>query len=108
MKPSPDVSEKDWAIYRKKMPDWQNAYMDSLNKEYIKILNSDGSPSDKFWELERRIKKDKQHPGVVIDMRRSTMVMNLIRLIDDRVIGIDDIADFSDEVKEKVKFILKV
>ena len=51
--------------------------MDKLNKEYIQILNKDGNPSSIFWELEKRINKDKQHIGVVIDMRRSKMIENI-------------------------------
>lgn len=35
-----------------------------LLKEYIDMLNGNGNASDKFWELEERIKKDKKHPGV--------------------------------------------
>lgn len=31
-------SEKDWKIFRSKIAGWQEAYMDKLNKEYIKIL----------------------------------------------------------------------
>lgn len=46
-------SEKDWKIFRSKIADWQEAYMDKLNKEYIDILNGEGNPSDKFWKLEK-------------------------------------------------------
>ena len=42
-------SEKDWKIFRSKIAGWQEAYMDKLNKEYIKILSGDGKPSEKFW-----------------------------------------------------------
>lgn len=34
-----------------------------LTKEYIDLLSGDENASDKFWELEERIKKDKKHPG---------------------------------------------
>lgn len=32
--------------------------MERLVKEYIDMLNGNGNASDKFWELEERIKKD--------------------------------------------------
>ena len=32
-------SEEDWKLFRKKIPEWQESYMDKLNKEYIEILN---------------------------------------------------------------------
>ena len=36
--------------------------MERLNKEYIELLSSnDKNASERFWELEKRIKKDKKH-----------------------------------------------
>ena len=45
-------TKKDWALFREKIADWQEAYMDKWNKEYIDLLNGDGRPSEKFWALE--------------------------------------------------------
>jgi hypothetical protein len=33
--------------------------MEQLNKEYIELLSSPGKASEHFWELEKRIKQDK-------------------------------------------------
>ena len=44
------------------------------------------SASAKFWELEKRIKQDKKSPGVIIDMRRSTAINNIVNLVLDEVI----------------------
>lgn len=41
-----------------------------LTKEYIELLSALGNASDRFWALEKRIKKDKKHPGVMIEMSR--------------------------------------
>lgn len=53
-------SERDWKLFRRKIVDWQEAYMDKLNKKYIEILSGEGNPSDKFWKLEERIKTEKK------------------------------------------------
>ena len=53
-------TKKDWALFREKIVDWQEAYMDRLNKEYIELLSEDDDPSEKFWKLDERIKKDKK------------------------------------------------
>lgn len=45
--------------------------MERLVQEYIDMLNGTGNASDKFWKLEERIKKDKKHPGVMIELRES-------------------------------------
>ena len=35
------VKEKDWKQFRKMLPEWQEAYMERLTKEYIELLSSD-------------------------------------------------------------------
>ena len=99
------ISERDWKIFRKKIPDWQECYMERLEMEYIALLQTDKSASAKFWALEKRIKQDKKSPGVIIDMRRSTAINNIINLILDEVISLSDLEDFSDDLKEAVKYI---
>ncbi len=53
------ISERDWKIFRKKIQNWQECYMERLAAEYIALLQTDKSASAKFWELEKRIKQDK-------------------------------------------------
>ena len=65
-----ECSKEDWKLFRSKIPGWQEAYMERLNKEYIQILSSEGKASDKFWELEKRIKEDKRHSGVIMEMSK--------------------------------------
>lgn len=72
-----DISKADWSLFKAKIPQWQEAYMNRLNQEYLAILSSDKSPSDKFWALEQRIRRDKRSPGVQIQLRRSEMHWNL-------------------------------
>lgn len=99
------ISERDWKIFRKKIPDWQECYMERLEAEYIALLQTDKCASTKFWELEKRIKQDKKSLGVIIDMRRSTAINNIVNLILDEVISLADLEDFSDDLKEAVKYI---
>ena len=101
------ITEHDWKIFRKKIPDWQESYMKRLTKEYIILLQSEKTASDKFWELEKRIKHDKKSPSVVIDMRRSTAINNIIGLVLDEVISLDDLEEFSDDLKEIVKYMVR-
>lgn len=66
-----EISKSDWKLFREKIADWQENYMDRLNKEYIALLSSDkGNPSDRFWKLEGRIRRDKKSPGVMIERRK--------------------------------------
>lgn len=103
-----DISKKDWKLYREKLPDWQERYMEGLVKEYIEMLSDDEKyASDKFWELEERIKKDKKHPGVLMEVTKADALTDIIRLINLGVITYDDLADFSDDLKQDVEFLLE-
>ena len=33
-----EVSKKDWKLYREKIPEWQEAYMEKLIASYVKYL----------------------------------------------------------------------
>lgn len=95
-------TEKDWKLFRSKIADWQESFMDRLNTEYIAILSKDANPSDKFWELEKRIKEDKKKAGVQVRMSRSNLIYNLISLLHEGAISFEDLEEFSDGLKETV------
>lgn len=98
------VNERDWKLFRSKLPDWQENYMDQLNHEYMEILNGEGNPSDRFWALEERIRKDKRDTGVVAeDMSRTNMRHLIMNLLREGAIGAEDLAEFSEELQETVK-----
>ena len=79
------------------------------HKEYANFLNDDKKPaSEKFWELEKRIKEDKRHPGVIMEMSKSEVIWDIVRLIRLKVITYDDLSDFSDELQLEVKRILEM
>ena len=78
-----------------------------LLKEYIELLNGPGTASDKFWELEKRIRRDKKAGGVTMRMSRTYMDLNIMSLIADGVIGLDDLEGFSDDLREKMAFIMR-
>lgn len=104
-----DISKKDWKLFREKLPEWQENYMEGLIKDYVNFLNDDKKhASEKFWKLEKRIKEDKRHPGVIMEMRKSETIWDIVRLIRLKVITYDDISDFSDELKQEVERILEM
>ena len=72
-----EISKHDWKLFRERVPQWQEHYMERLIKEYIDLLSSPGNASYHFWELEKRIKQDKKNPGVLIEMRRSTAIWDI-------------------------------
>ncbi len=101
-----EVSKSDWKIFRERIGNWQEAYMERLVKEYMDLLESKANASDKFWKLEGRIKKDKKHPGVMLELSKGNMIFDIVALINSGVITTADLEGFSDELKESVNFLL--
>lgn len=95
-------TKRDWTFFKNKIPDWQESYMDKLNKEYIELLSEDANPSEKFWKLDKRIKEDRKKTGVQLEMSRSKLISNIISLINDGAISYEALEEFSDELKETV------
>ena len=98
-----DISKSDLKKFRNNIGKWQELYMEKLCKEYVDLLQSDNLPSEKFWELEERIKYDKKRPGVRLTLDKNEMDLDLLRLINDGVIGFDDLDGFSQELIDRVK-----
>ena len=89
------VIEKDWKLFRKLLPGWQEAYME--------LLSSDRQASDKFWELDKRIKEDKRRTGVLVSgASRSNMFQLIIILINEEAISEDDLKGFSEDLRDTV------
>ena len=102
-----EISKSDWKLYREKIAEWQENYMSRLNNEYIALLSADNKiASDKFWELDKRIKNDRRHPGVIIEVSKSNAVFDIVHLIRLGVITYDDLTDFSDDLQQTVKELL--
>ncbi len=101
-----EISKRDWKLFRERIPEWQEHYMERLVKEYIKLLSSPGNASDHFWELEERMKKDKKHPGVMIELNKSDAIWDIALLVKKKVITLVDLEGFSDDLIDAVKLIL--
>ena len=104
MYPQNTCLESDWKLFRKQTPVWQESYMERLMEEYREILESEEVPAEKFRTLEKRIRQDKKSPGVMIDMRRSTMRLELMQMLFQGVIQLSDLEGFSQELRDSLAF----
>lgn len=98
-----EISKQDWLLFRNKIGEWQEAYMGRLLREYAELLQSESLASEKFLELEQRIKKDKRSRGVVLEIRKQNVIYDLVAMLLDGIITFDDIKDFSDDLKDAVR-----
>ena len=48
-----NISKKDWKLFRERLSDWQENYMEGLVKEYANFLNDDKKPaiSEAVWKV---------------------------------------------------------
>ena len=81
--------------------------MKRLTEDYSEILNSDSPSSDKFWTLEKRLREDKRRCGVRAEVRRSLLMVNIFSLLNEGAICLNDLDEFSDELKNAVKMHLE-
>ena len=101
------VNEKDWKLFRSRLPGWQETYMERIVEEYMELLGSEDPASEKFWALDERIKKDKRNPGVLLqDVKRSNMYIHLLQLLRYEVIRLENLDGFSEELQEKLTWII--
>lgn len=101
-----EISKQDWKLFQQRVPEWQEHYMERLTKEYIDLLSAPGNASDHFWELEERIRKDKKHPGVILNLRKSEAIWDIAAFVGRKVITMDELSGFSDDLIDAVKLIL--
>ena len=96
--------EKDWKLFREKLPEWQEAYIERLIKEYAELLDGDASASEKFWALDKRIRADRQSLGVRVNEESRSKLQNILTgLIVENVISEDDLCGFSEELQASTR-----
>lgn len=101
-----EISKSDWKLFQERVPGWQEHYMERLIKEYVELLNSPVNASDCFWELEKRIKQDKRHPGVLIELSKSDAIWDIAVFVKQKVITMNEMDGFSEDLIDAVKLIL--
>ena len=101
-----EISKQDWLLFRKKIGELQEAYMEKQILEYAELLRSKSLASEMFWKLEKRIKNDKRSRGVVLEIRKQNVIYDLAAMILDGIITLDDLEDFSDDLKDAVRFMV--
>ena len=104
-----DVKESDWKLFRARLPQWQERYMTGVVEKCRRILETETKASDCYWKLERFINREKRSPGVIVhDIRRSTMHVHILDLLETKVITLDDMGGFSEEYRAFVEWCCRV
>lgn len=81
--------------------------MGRLCDEYAAVLTGPYRGSEAFWEVKRLIRQDVKRIGAMAGSEQSEVASIFADLLREQVITVEDIADFSDEVKEMVEYLMR-
>lgn len=96
--------ESDWKTFSKRVPEWRERYLAGQNRQ-IAALFADGekTPTEQFWEAEKKVQTVAR---ILVDCldghSRSKMDMYLCLMYRHKMIGADDLEEFSGEMKEAI------
>lgn len=96
--------ESDWKTFRKRVPEWRERYLAGQNQQIADLLSTgQKTPTDQFWEAEKRINAVAR---ILVDCldghTRSKMEMYLYLMYRHKMIGADDLEEFSGGIKERI------
>ena len=87
-----EVKESDWKLYKRDFSLWRDIYVSQFLGKYLKIINKELMPLEIFWDLEENIFQDKKKVCKLEEIKRSTMLENIILLIRENVINMNDLS----------------
>lgn len=76
-------------------------------REYAALLAGPEKASDKFFALGKKIEKDQRQLYVVLRDSRSCMYMNILALLERKVITPEDLDGFSEQLREIASHVYK-
>ena len=62
-----DISKKDWKLFRERLADWQEKYMEGLIKEYIRLMRLKVITYDDLSEFSGELQQEVKR---IIEMSR--------------------------------------
>lgn len=96
--------ESDWKTFRKQVPRWRERYLERQNRQIAAIFtDKQKTPTEQFWTAEEQIKQVARTLVVCLDGHsRSSMVMFLFKMYQNKMIGDEDLEQFSTELRSRI------
>ena len=89
-------NESDWILFREKRKEWIDRYYTRLLTECAGGLYGPGTPSERFWNLEKHIHEQKRILWRLGDFSRSTMFRVIMDMLELEIITFRDLEGFTD------------
>ncbi len=95
--------ESDWKKFRSMVPELRERYLRTKNEELAAILNDESlSPTERFWEIEERSRETAKVLRSCLDGHSSSrMALFMMEMSNHGMMAEEDIADFSEEIRQR-------
>jgi hypothetical protein len=98
------LRKSDWKIFRKRVPEWRERYLQRKNKEIIGVLaDKNKTPTEQFWDAKEKMEEEAK---ILVDCldghSRSKMNWYLLLMYRPGLINNDDLEELSKELQEQV------
>lgn len=102
--------ESDWKTFRKRVPDWRERYLEEQNKRIAAMLvDGKKTPTERFWDTEKEMKTVARILVNCLDGHsRSKMEMHLSLMYRHKMLGKEDLEEFSGELRDRVLGVAEV
>ena len=96
--------ESDWKTFRKRVPEWRERYLEEQNKRIAAMLvGGKKTPTERFWDTEKEMKAVARILVNCLDGHsRSKMEMHLCLMVRHKMIGKEDLEEFSGKLREQI------
>ena len=104
------VTEADWKVFKKVKNELIQRFCREVNRKAETILKNEKKQNDYeiYIELYRHCaESDKVIAMCFDDHRRSTALIMIYKMCEEEIATVDDLADFSDEFREKIKSMMQ-
>ena len=100
-----NIPEEELISY---LRDGDGKIIEYIIEKYKELLDSEESATDKFFKLQEQIHKDSHSTVFRLPGRfsRNDMYLNIMALLNSKIISIDDLSEFSEELQDYAKAIL--
>ena len=91
------------------MPEWRERYLQGVNRELVRLLSDpDRSSPDQFWDTKQKMKEETRILTKCLDGHsRSKVEWSLMLMLHHGLVKEDDLAEFSEELRERVLSLLQ-
>lgn len=97
--------ESDWKVLRKRVPEWRERYLESINQSIAGILLDESmAPTERFWNGKERVDEGTELLLDLLDGHSESKMSWYLSLMHGHgFIGDDDLYEFGHELRDRIR-----